>query len=191
MSDSAAEKREEGGGGRRRLTTGATLAFAGTVVGLVTGIAGLVFLFRPDLQPTPDEPPAAQSATLSKLTVDPDATRRQYLARIDQPASDYTAQQLAQRGALLEFRIAVNGFEGVPLILKWELFDDDSGEQVNESKAISITPNRGGNEANWEFWVPLPRKPGEFYAVVDLLQPKEHHVLQLDTIRTKPFPGLG
>jgi hypothetical protein len=182
----AAEPEERGA--VRRISPGKLLALVGTIVGLVSGIAGLVFLFRPDLQPRGEA--AEQAATLSKLTVDQDASFAQYLARIDQPPTDYGKQQLARRGALLQFRIHTTGFKGEELVIKWELFEEASGEQVDESKDISLTPDHDTNEANWHFWVPLSNRQGEHYAVVELLQQREDHLLALDTLQTEPFPGL-
>ena len=155
----------------------------------MSGIVGLVFLFEPDLQPRGES--AKQAATLSKLSVKPNASYREYLARIDLPATPYTKAQLARRGALLRFRVTITGFEGEHLTLKWELFDAATGDQINESKATTITPTTETNEANWPFWVPLPNRAGRFYAVVELKQQKEDYLLTLDTLETDPFPGLS
>ncbi|HKG42673.1 MAG TPA: hypothetical protein VKB10_00340 [Gaiellaceae bacterium] len=165
------------------------LALAGTVIGLISGVVGLVFVFKPDLKPSGKAP--KQAANLSQLRVEPSAAYREYLARIDISAGPYTARQLARRGALLRFRVAVTGFEGKRLILKWELFDRADGKQINESKATTVTPSTETNEAIWYFWVPLPRRRGKFYAVVELKQEKKNHLLSLDTLETAPFRGLS
>jgi hypothetical protein len=109
---------------------------------------------------------------------------------MDLPTTGYTERQLERRGALLEFRVKITGFKGKELRLKWELFDRASRRQVSESKAIEIRPDHGTNAAQWAFWIPLPRRAGPFYAVVDLLEQKRFHALQLATARTDPFPGL-
>lgn len=198
-SSLAVKARSSGGAPRRRRqatarrwkrpSPSALLALAGTIVALVSGIAGLVFLFEPDLKPSPES--AKQAATLSNLRVKPNASFREYLARADLPVTGFTPAQLARRGALLRFRVQITGFEGERLTLKWELFDSASGEQINESKATTITPTTETNEANWPFWVPLPERAGTFYAVVELKQQKENYLLALDTLETDPFPGLS
>jgi hypothetical protein len=175
--------------GWKRPSAGALLALAGTIIGLVSGIVGLVFLFKPDLKPSGEA--AKQAATLSQLRMKPNASFREYLARVDLPATPYTKAQLARRGALLQFRVAITGFEGERLTLKWELFEAATGDQINESKATTITPTTETNEANWPFWVPLPKRTGKFYAVVELKQQKRHHLLTLDTLQSDPFPGLS
>ena len=173
----------------KRPSPSALLALAGTAVALVSGITGLVFLFKPDLKPSGEA--AKQAATLSHLRMKPNASFREYLARADLPATGFTEAQLARRGALLRFRVQITGFEGERLTLKWELFDAASGDQIAESKATTITPTTETNEANWPFWVPLPRRSGKFYAVVELKQRKENYLLALDTLETDPFPGLS
>jgi hypothetical protein len=183
----AAETQPEAPRRWKRPSAGATLGLVATIVGLVSGIIGLVFLFAPDLQPSGE--PEEQAATLSHLQVRPNASFREYLARVDLPRTGYTAAQLARRGALLQFRIRTSGFEGTRLILKWELYDDATGEQVNESKATILKPTAKTNEANWRFWVPVPHRRGPFYAVVELQQQKQDFRLPLDTIESQPFAG--
>lgn len=182
---------------RRRARAGAAtaerpwrkiLTVAGATVGVASSIVGLLFTLKPDLQPVRGS--SEQSATLSALTLDPSASFRQYLARIDQPASSYTDRQLVRRGALLEFRVAIVGFKGQHLRLKWELFDDASGRQVDESKAVVVTPTKERNAARWQFWIPLPKRRGPFFAVVALLEQKRFSLLELDTLETRRFQGL-
>ena len=173
----------------KRPSPTAMLAIAGTVVGLVSGIAGLVFLFQPDLKPTAEA--SKQAATLSQLRLKTNASFREYLAHADLPETPYTKEQLARRGALLRFRVQITGFEDQRLVLKWELFDSKSGDQVDESRDTTITPTTETNEATWPFWVPLPKRPGPFYAVVELKEQKKHHQLALDSLESDPFPGLA
>lgn len=171
----------------RRLSRRAfTIAVTG--IGLVSASVGLAFALWPDLQP--ERSPSRQSASLSRLTVERDTSFGEYLARIDQPTSSYSRYQLARRGALLNFRVAITGFKGKHLKLKWELFDDATGAQVRESKAIVITPTNRTNVANWQFWIPLPKHRRPYFAVVELLEKKEHYNLKLDSRETPRFPGL-
>lgn len=161
----------------------------GAVVGVVTSITALVFTFAPDLRPSGDPP--TQSAKLSELRVNPHASYAQYLARIDQPAAGFNQVQLHRRGALLDFRVRIEGFKGRSLLLKWELFDDGSGDQVAESKAVQITPTNETNEATWQFWVPLPRKSRDYVAVVELLEQKKTHQLKLASLETEKLRGTA
>ena len=166
-----------------------TFKVVAAVIGLATSVTALVFTFAPDLRPSGDPP--AQSAKLSELRVNPHASYRQYLARIDQPTSGYSQAQLQRRGALLDFRVRIEGFKGRSLLLKWELFDDVSGDQVNESKAVQIRPTNQTNEATWQFWVPLPRKNRSYVTVVELLEQKPTHQLKLASLETKALRSDG
>ena len=168
---------------------GRLLKLVGALVGVVTSVTGLVFVFWPDLKPSGSA--KEQSAQLSKLRIEPYTTFGHYLARIDQPTTSFTRTRLAERGVLVEFRVAITGFKGRDLRLKWELFEDATGAQLAESKAISIRPTNEKNEARWPFWIPVPHRAGPYYAVVELLEQKAHYSLQLDSIETPRFSGLS
>lgn len=157
-------------------------------LGLASSATALVFTFAPDWVPTRDA--SSQSATLSDLRVDGAATFGKYLARIDQPATGYSDEQLRRRGALLDFRVRVEGFDGKTLLLKWELFDE-AGTQVSESKAIRITPTSEANEATWQLWVPLPRDDGRYVAFVELIEQRPTYALKLASLETEELRGVG
>lgn len=158
------------------------------VVGVATSVTALVFTFAPDLRPSGDAP--AQSAELSELRVDKAATFGQYLARIDQPLTGYDEQDLRRVGALLDFRVRIEGFKDRRLLLKWELFDDRSGEEVDESTAIGIEPTNQTNESTWQFWVPIPSDGGPYVAIVELIEEKENHRLKLASLPTEELQAL-
>ena len=116
--------------------------------------------------------------------MDEGATFAQYLARIDQPRSGYSDAALRRRGALLDFRVRIEGFKDRRLLLKWELFDQRSGDEVDESKAIQIEPTNETNESTWQFWIHVPRRGGPYVAIVELVERKPSHLLKLATLRT-------
>lgn len=164
------------------------LTVAGAIVALVSGVLGLVFLLKPDLKPSGKAPKAA--ATLSQLRVEPVAFH-EYLDRLGSPAQPYTESDLARRGELLLFRVAITGFEGKHLVLRSELFARASGKQVEESKAIKITPTNDTVEASQYLWLPIPNRSGQYYAVVEIGQQKENYFQSLDTQETPSFSGLA
>jgi hypothetical protein len=159
------------------------------VIGTVTSVTALAFTFAPDLRPSGDPP--TQSAKLSELRVNPHASYGQYLARIDQPTAGYDQAQLRRRGALLDFRVRIEGFKSRSLLLKWELFDNVSGDEVDEAKDVQITPTNQTNEATWQFWVPIPRQKRAYVAVVELLEQKKTHQLKLASLETKALRSSG
>jgi hypothetical protein len=157
-----------------------------TVVGLITGILGLVFLLRPDLQP--DEPATRKQATLEQASLEQPITRRAYLNRTDQLADGFTAEQLAERGVLVRLRVHIDGFAGVPLTLGRELIDEQ-GEEVMDDKAFTIKPPQPELDRDWQDWVPLEGRQGRYFLTFKLLAPDED--APLATLETDPFPGLG
>ena len=159
------------------------------MIGVLTSATALIFTFAPDLRPSGEAP--TQSAKLSELNVDKAATFSQYLARVDLPRTGYTRADLRRRGALLDFRVRIDGFKGRMLLLKWELFDRDSGDEVDESTAIQIKPTNQTNESTWQFWVPIPRDRGPYLAIVELIERKETHLLKLATLRTDELPAIS
>jgi hypothetical protein len=182
-----AEQEPDGAAVGRSLKT--ILGAVAAVLGVVASATALIFTLAPDLQPSPA--PETQSAKLSELTLDEGATFGQYLARIDQPTDGYTKVFLQRRGTLLDFRVRLEGFKGRTLVLKWELFDRGSGDQVDESRAIQVEATNQTNEATWQFWIPMPRTGGPFFAIVDLLEQKANHQLKLATLRTDDLRRVG
>ena len=111
---------------------------AGVVVGLLSGIVGLLFLFLPQLKPeAPPLPAAEQLGTLSGLILDPDATRGQYLERTDQSKQGFTTEQLARRGAFIRFRVEILGYKSKTLPLQRELVDAHTGDEIAQPCAPS------------------------------------------------------
>jgi hypothetical protein len=156
-------------------------------IGLVSTVVGLVFVVWDHVRQPPTPTRLAQ---LSDLELEPSMTFRQYLARIDQPIADYTPAKLARRGAFVDFHVEAVGYKGEPLVLKWELWRA-GGDQVDESRARELTPVVDDDNGRQQFWVPLPRSPGSFIVLVELLEQQQYSPLQLDKLRTVPFRGAG
>jgi hypothetical protein len=168
------------------------LTLAGTIVALVSGVVGLLFVLKPDLKPSGKAP--KQAATLSQASFEQSAPYSEYLAKTNVPTGPYTKHLLARRGALVGVHVAVTGYEGNHLLLIWKLFAQPSGNQIDESKATTptrykITPRNETTERTPFVWVPLPSRPGKFVAHVELVQ-QEDPYQPLATLDTSPFSGL-
>jgi hypothetical protein len=164
------------------------LKIIGSIVTVVSGIVGLLFLFMPDLRP--EEPPSNQQAKFSELRLDPNISRAQYLERMDYPSRGFPRKELAVRGAFLEYRVEVVGYKGELLILKWELIDESSGDQLQEDRSDGWVPPGNQGAASSGIFVPLPRKAGMFFVRLELLRKGEYGLVPLDSARTERFPGL-
>jgi hypothetical protein len=142
----------------------------GAVIALVAGVLGLLFLFWPEGKPEAEADATKGAATLSELRVDPDATRAQYLQSL--PGGDptgFTPAQLAERGALVSFRVELNGFRDVPVTIRHQLIDDGTGVATSDERTTTITPPENEIARDWFEFVPLPARGGSYYVVVQLL----------------------
>jgi hypothetical protein len=178
-----ARSEERAAAGRRSLSS--VLAQVATVVGVLSGVAGLVFLLRPDLQPQPSSP--KRSATLALLDLQPRLTRRQYMQRVRlSPAgSGLTPAQLGERGAFIEYRYALVGYKGKELPVTHQLIDDTSGDQVSDAEMYRIEPLVDEDTGAWHAFVPLPHRRGRFFVLLQLFEPAG--VVPLDRLKTRTF----
>jgi hypothetical protein len=172
--------------GERGVT--ALLKIAGAIVTVVSGIIGLLFLLLPGLRP--DEPPANQQAKLSELSLDPNISRAQYLARTDSQSRGYTKKELAVRGAFIECRVEIIGYKGQLIVVKWELIDASSGEELHDEKSDGFIPDANQAAATQPLFVPLPRREGSFYVRLELVRQGEYRLVSLDKAKTERFPGV-
>ena len=173
--------------GRTR-SLSALIAQAGAVVGVVSGIVGLVFLFKPGCQPQPG--PDNASATISDVSVERGITFGQYLQRMDYAPGTLSKAYLDRRGALVQFHFKIDGFKGKALPLETQLINDDTHDLVGASqKAISITPRTNADENDWFVWALVPKSRHTFHLVVTIKQPDGN--VSLRSFQTPRFKGLG
>ena len=156
---------------------------ASAVVGLLGGVAGLLFLLVPELQPTGDPP--VRKATFAELQVEPGLTRRQYLQRVDLDPGGLDAKTLAQRGAFLEFDVQATGYEGKPLALKLELVSATTGDEVGQEQSTTIRPAAEEDAIAWQaFLVYPPSARGSYVARMELFDPEGDRIARK---RSEPF----
>jgi hypothetical protein len=165
---------------------------AAAVVGLVSAVAGLVFLFLPQLRPgdkTPEPPPAEQSGTLSGLVLDADTTRGQFLDRTDRPKVGFTKQQLARRGAYVRVRVELVGYRGKSVPIQREVVDARTGDELGQRRTDAIVPTAGRVSGSWPDWIALRPGRGSYVVVVKLLNLGGDAAL--DCVQSEPFGGLA
>jgi hypothetical protein len=135
-------------------------------VGFAATVIGLIFVLWPSLKP--EGPPAEQGATLSNAQVDTGMTFGEYLDRIEQSRRPFERSALAQRGAFVEFDFAVRGYKDKHLPLGWQLLDARSGAQLDQSRALRVTPRADRDAGAWNVWIPLRRSARRVYAQIAL-----------------------
>jgi hypothetical protein len=166
---------------------GGTARALGAVVALASGIVGLIFLLRGS--GTPDI-----KADLKALELTPNVRARAFLAETDQPADQYTQQQLRAVGSIVRLRVQVSGLEGKQAALTWSLYRarpsparlvDDS--RLIRQAATTVTPLAKNFRGIATVWIPLPPLAGPFLAELDLVYKNS----TLAYARTTAFAGIG
>jgi hypothetical protein len=138
-------------------------------VALAGAITGLVFAFWPSIRPS--APPAEKSATLDQLAADEVITRRQYFDRAQLPSTGFQPKQLARRGLYVTFDLAIDGYKGKKLPLRWELVNATTGNQTADSESTLFKPLADSDKASWQEWIPLPSGRHRYVVYVRLYDP--------------------
>ena len=167
-----------------------TLAQAATAVGLIGGIVGLVFVFRPGWKP--DSPVDVGKADITEVRVRQPVTFGRYLQRLKLPPGTLSEQQLRRLGVLIAFEAQISGFKGKELPLRWELNNAATGELVAADQAVSIVPSTNDEGRTWFVWAPTPKTNRKYYVTVTIYQPPKGDVdVPLEDFDSPPFSGLG
>jgi len=121
-------------------------------IGLAVAVVGGLLALWPSIKP--QGVPATKAARLTHLSLDRDITFGQYLDRKELSRKPYTASVLGRRGAYVAFDFRVEGYRGKRLPLRWQLIDARTGDQLDQSRDVSITPDATTDQGSWDVWVP-------------------------------------
>jgi hypothetical protein len=167
-----------------------TLGQIGAIVGVVGGVVGLVFLFKPGWKPQP--PPDVGKAEVSDIRAREPVTFARYLQRLKLPQGSLSPAQLRRQGALVEFDVQLTGFAKKQLPLRWELIDAKTNDPVASDEAVSIVPTTNDDGRKWFVWVPVPRTTKSYYVTVTIYQPPKGDVdVPLQDFDSPQFTGLA
>jgi hypothetical protein len=155
------------------------------LVGLVTGVVTLLFLFFPGLKPVHVD---VGTAAITDVQVRQPVTLHRYLQETQSEEGSMSPAFLKQPGVLVSFHYQLDGFGGQKIPLRWELNNARTNDLVAQDKAISIKPTTNSEGRDWYVWVPQPKRRGKYYITVTLYQP-EKQVVPLKHFDTKPFTG--
>jgi hypothetical protein len=139
------------------------------VVGLAGTLVGLVFAVWPSIKP--EGPALTKGATLEHLSADEVITRRQYFQRAQLPTTGFTVDQLARRGLYVTFDISIEGYKGRELLLRWELVNATTGNQMADAESTIFKPVALRDAASWQEWIPLPSGNRTYVVFVRLYDP--------------------
>src|SRR5215207_7435328 len=135
---------------------------AGVIVGLISGVIGLCFLFFPGLQPQRHEPTADQSAAITGAVLNGRTTRGQFLDYSDQSKLGFTEEQLSVVGASAFARVKIVGYRDRTLTLERQIVDTRTGDVVGEVRDFSVRPPANSVTHRWWDWAPLRRGRGSY-----------------------------
>jgi len=158
-------------------------------VGLISGAAGLFFLFFPQFRPEVSKPVADQSATIGGVVVNQHTTRGNYLVYSDQSKLGFTKQQLSVMGASAFARVTVVGYRNRKLTLARQVIDARTGNLVGEARDFHVTPPADRVTHRWWDWVPLRSGRGSYIMVIKLLDDEQKSAIACGQTRT--FGGLA
>lgn len=161
---------------------------AAAVVGLIGGVVGLLFIFKPGWKPQP--PPDVGTLKIVESSIRQPVTFGRYLERVRLPALGVTKSYRQRRGLLIEFDYQAAGFRGKRLPIQWELVDAKTNDRVRGDDAVGITPSTNNEAAKWFVWVAAPRAGRTYYVTVTLYQPRKGDVdVPLADFDTPEFTG--
>jgi hypothetical protein len=156
---------------RRGLATAAVLA------------VGLLLWFA--LKPQGNEAPATRQASLANPTLE-HISFGQYLDRKEIDRASYQPAVLRRPGAFVMFDFKIRGYNGKRLPLRWQLIDARKGDQLKQSRDISITPDANSDSGTWDVWVQLPGGADRrLFVQVQLYN--DRGVVPIARLRTKTF----
>ena len=180
---------EDGESGRRR-RVGTAVTALGTLVSVVGGTAGLVFLFAPDLRPCL----GSASASFGDAPVVPRVSFREH--RIRQGASFAEARRQPDTvGAEVRFTFETDGYRDKELPVTWTLFYVDRAGVLDavvpgqdRALAMTVKPAHCADKGGYDLFVPIPDQKRRYRVMLELFRDRRLDE-RLDLVETEVFHG--
>ncbi|HET6172380.1 MAG TPA: hypothetical protein VFD90_07240 [Gaiellales bacterium] len=143
---------------------------ASIILGLVTGIVGLIFLLFPGLRPGQDSGGAtSQSASMSGIVTNGRTTQGQFLDYSDRSKLGYTKDQLALPGASAFVNVRLVGYRGKTLTFERQVVDSNGDVLPGTARDFKVTPPLQDVTHPWFDWIPLPPGTGSYAMVIKVM----------------------
>ena len=139
---------------------------ASAVVGLVSGIVGLVIVVMSQLHSGSKQSGAHDlTIRLGHVALTVPRTHGQFLDDSDRSKRGFTSAQLAEPGAMSVFPVSITGYKGKQLTLQRQLYDLRTGK-VLRAREFGLVPQADVyRDHPWQDWIPLPRLRGSYLLV--------------------------
>jgi hypothetical protein len=157
------------------------------LVGLISGVATLLFLFFPGLKPIHVD---VGTAAITDITVQQPVTFRRFLQEMELGPGTMSRKWLDRPGELVSFHYQLDGFKGRKIPLRWELNNAATNDLVAQDQGVTIKPSTNSEGRDWYVWVPQPPVRRSYYITVTLYQP-EKQLVPLKHFDTHAFTGGG
>ena len=167
---------------------------AGVVVGLISGVVGLVFLFFPQLRPERHSSIPEQSARVFGVSLpNRHTTRGDFLDYSERDKLGLTKEQLAQVGASAFANIEIVGYKGKRLTIVRHVVDARTGHTVGKAFDFTVTPPKDTVIHPWGDFAPLRPGRGSYVMVIKLLDGPvgQPGVQPIACRQTQQFGGLA
>jgi hypothetical protein len=175
--------------GLRRWFNFGRVGQASAVVGLIAGIAGLLFTFVPSLRPGSGGA-GDEEGTIELASVNERATLREYLDAEGIPPGSISKDVLRRFGVLATVRYSSTGLRGKKLPLDVTLTSRETGEVVCSHREV-VEAGSGG-ALTQRVWAPFPAKPlapGDVYNLHVTLRRPDAKPPALDAADHNAIPG--
>ena len=136
----------------------------------------------------PQDAPATKAARLSNLTLDRDVTFGQYLDRKEYSRQPRAGAARPARG-IRRVQLPDPGLPRQAPAAALAAVDARTGDQLDQSRDVAITPAANTDQGSWDVWVPLPRGHKRFYVQVQLYN--NAGLVPIGRLRTERFPAPG
>ena len=161
------------------------------MVGVVGGIAGLLFLVKPEWRPCV----GAAQASFSAAPVVPHVSFREHLLRQGSTREEALGEPDI-RGAEVRFTFGSDGYRGRPLAITWTLFEVDADGDIlrvlpeqDRVLAMTVNPKRCTDKGGRDLFLQVPSDgSGRYQVLLELFEgapPSE----RIDLMQTSVFRG--
>jgi hypothetical protein len=181
-------ERDKAKPGRERVTK--LLAALGSVVTLIAGAAGLVFLFAPDKRPCLGD----KSAAFVDAPVVPHVSYRDHLIRSGVTYAN-AREQPDRTGAEVRFTFETRGYRGNELPITYSLFQVEPSGVLrsvvlgqDRAPAMTVRPSHCGDRGGHDLFIRIPERNQRYRVLLELFR-DERLDDRLDIIETEVFRG--
>jgi hypothetical protein len=161
-----------------------------TIGGLAAAVAGIFGLLKvfgvepPKLVPEPTATSVQMSGVLSNASIEQDVLFGEWRARYNFTTDGWSEEDLQLLGAIVNFSAELTGFKDQTCLVKWQVYNADTNTLVlssDQGSQLTLTAEREIDRSSQFIWIQYPTENGNYYARVELYDPKGTRLDYLDS----------